>query len=101
MWLSSAMALKKDGVLETQSFLDDIEFVLTPEVRPALRIVIWIFYDVVVLHCDSYMRHRVSHVTQTVSHDLVMSSLYKSRLIEERLYKEVNGPETRALHATI
>ena len=59
------------------------------------------FYDVIVLHCDSYMSHRVSRVTQIMSHDLVMSSLYESRLSEERLYKEVKGPETRALHATI
>ena len=45
--------------------------------------------------------HRVSRVTHIMSHDLVMSSLYESRLSEERLYKEVKGPETRALHATI
>ena len=43
LWLSSTMTLKKDGVLETPSFLDDIEFVFTPEVRLALRIGIWIF----------------------------------------------------------
>ena len=36
------MTLKKDGVLETPSFLDDIKFVFTPEVHLALRIVIWI-----------------------------------------------------------
>ena len=30
-----------------------------------------------------------------------MIILYKSRLSQERLYKEVNGPETRALHVTI
>ena len=59
------------------------------------------FYDVIVLHCDSYMSHRVSRVTQIMSHDLVMSNLYESRLSEERLYKEVKGPETRALYATI
>ena len=40
-------------------------------------------------------------MTQIVSHDLVMNNLYESRLSEERLYKEVKGPETRALHATI
>ena len=43
MWLSSAMTLKKDGVLETPSFLDNIEFVFTLEVRIVLKIVIWIF----------------------------------------------------------
>ena len=42
LWLSNAMTLKKDGVLEIPSFLDDIEFVFMPEVRFALRIVIWI-----------------------------------------------------------
>ena len=59
------------------------------------------FYDVIVLHCDSYESHRVSCVTQIMSHDLVMSNLYESWLSEERLYKEVKGPETRALHTTI
>ena len=54
------------------------------------------FYDVIVLHCDSYMSHRVSRVTQIMSHDLVMSNLYESQLNEERLYKEVKRPETRA-----
>ena len=57
--------------------------------------------DVIVLHCDSYMSHRVSRVTQIMSHDLIMSNLYESRLSEERLYKEIRGPETIALHATI
>ena len=37
------MTLKKDGVLETPSFLDDTEFVFVPEVCFALRIIIWIF----------------------------------------------------------
>ena len=36
-----------------------------------------------------------------MSQDLFMSSLYESRLSEERLYTEVKGLETRALHATI
>ena len=36
------MTLKKDGVLGTPSFLDDIEFVFTPEVCFTLRIDIWI-----------------------------------------------------------
>ena len=90
------MTLKKDGVLETPCFLDDIEFVFKSEVRLALRIVIWIFDNVIVLHCDSYMSHRVSRVTQIMSLDLIMSSLYESRLSEECLYTEVKGPETRA-----
>ena len=47
------------------------------------------------------MSHRVLRVTQIMSHDLVMSNFYESPLSEERLYKEVKGPETRALHATI
>ena len=59
------------------------------------------FHAVIVLHDDSYMSHRVSGVTQIMSQDLFMSSLYKSRLSEERLYTEVKGLETRALHATI
>ena len=59
------------------------------------------FDDVIVLHCDSYMSHRVLRVTQAMSHDLVMSNLYESRLSEERLYEEVKRPKTRALHATI
>ena len=59
------------------------------------------FDDIIVLHCDSYMSHRVSRVTQIMSHNLVMSNLYESRLGEEHLYKEVKRPETRALHATI
>ena len=42
------------------------------------------------------MSHRVSRVTQIMSHNLVMSSLYESQLSEERLYKEVKGPGTRA-----
>ena len=67
----------------------------------APRIVIWILYKVIVLHYDLYVGHRVSRVTQFMSHDLVMSILYESRLSEERLYKEVKEPGTRALHATI
>ena len=59
------------------------------------------FYNVIVVHCDSYMSHRVLRMTQIMSHDLVMSILYESWLSEERLYKEATGPETRALHATI
>ena len=59
------------------------------------------FDDVIVLHCDSYMSHRVSRVTQIMSHDLVMSNLYQLRLSEEHLYKEVKRPRTSALHATI
>ena len=47
------------------------------------------------------MSQRALRVTQIMSHDLVMSNLYESRLSEESLYKEVKGPETRALHATI
>ena len=59
------------------------------------------FYDVIVLNCDSYGNHRVSCVTQIMTHDLVLSNFYESRLSEERLYKEVKGSETRALHTTI
>ena len=59
------------------------------------------FYYVIVLHCNSYMSHRVSRVTQIMSHDLVMSILYESQLSDKCLYKEVKGPGTRALHATI
>ena len=58
-------------------------------------------FDDIVLHCDSYMGQRVSRVTQIMSHDLVMSNVYESRLSEEHLYKEVKRPETRALHAII
>ena len=47
------------------------------------------------------MSHRVLRVTQIMSHDLVMSNVYESRLSEEHLYKEVKRPETRALHAII
>ena len=47
------MTLKKDGVRDTASFLDDIEFVFTPEVHHVLRIVIGIFYDIIVFHYDS------------------------------------------------
>ena len=46
------MTLKKDGVWRTLSFLDDIEVVFMPKVCLALRIVNWILYDVIVLHCD-------------------------------------------------
>ena len=56
------------------------------------------FDDVIVLYCDSYMSHRVSRVTQIMSHDLVMCNLYESRLSEERLYKEVKRPGTRAMN---
>ena len=70
MWLSSAMTLKKNGVGRTASFLDNIEVVFTPEVHLALRIVIWIFYNVIVFHCDSFASQGVSHLTQNISHDL-------------------------------
>ena len=59
------------------------------------------FYDVIVLHCNSYIGCRVSRVTQIMSHELVISISYESRVSEERLYKEVKGPGTRAFHATI
>ena len=95
------MTLKKDGILETPSFLDDIEFVFYAWSAPCAQDCYLDFYDLIVLHYDSYMSHRVLRVTQTMSHDLVMSNLYELRLSEERLYKEVKGPETRALHATI
>ena len=40
-------------------------------------------------------------MTQIMGRKLVMSIVYESWLSEECLYKEVEGPETRALHATI
>ena len=48
-----------------------------------------------------FVSHRGLRGTRVVSHDLIMLFLYESRLSEERLYKQVKGPDTRALHATI
>ena len=44
-----------------------------------------------------------AHLAQAIfllmmSQNLVMSILYESRLSEEHLYKEVKGPETRAMN---